>query len=1478
MSEFIAESVIIIKANTKPFAVELAKAAKAAEKLPVTITVRASLKGFRTDLIQQLKVSSKGVTVKVLVRPDLTGFRTELVAATRAAAKGVTVPVAITGIRAPAAAAAAAGAPARGTGAAAAGATQAAKAERALADALAAQSFARKRVVGDMTAQEKSIAILKREEASLAAAEKAVTTAVTEQNAAVEAQARALVRTQAAAVEKRRGVISRRQAQIDAPQLAQQQARQKVLDDAAAIDKQKQTLVAKGESAHTRIVQAEATKRAQIDEAFEKREEELRTNRAQAIEKALKQEERDTVATSQRILGSRAQADEKALKERLRLESQLGKLQRQTRALPAPGGLTGSELSLASRRAGETQRAAIKAADDARKAGLPTLAKEFSTLEAENNATREQIALQKRLNTLREQSRVAQLPQTGRTPAAGLSKEANQLSRAERAAQLLAADARKVGATEIEREASALAGTSGKLKQERIDLVHNTEAHSKNLRARTDVKRAAQSQLLTFAGLRGAALSAESAFLFAAAGTIAFVKAVQSAAALQTELNTFRATAGATADQMIRVSDTARELGRDISLPGVNAQDAAQALTELSKAGLSVEDSIDGARGVLQLATAASIDNAEATELAASALNAFGLAGADATHVADVLANAANDSQGSIVDIGIALQQSAAVARQAGLSLEQTVGALTLFARAGLKGSDAGTSFRTALIRLINPTTKAQAVIDRLGLHLRTATGDINLGVFDEFRRKTQDLTAAQRDQALAIIFGQDAIRGAAILARTGSVAFDQQIASLNKAGTAAELAAARTSGLAGAMENLKNQLTDAGVSIGESLSPALINLANIFSDAVRGGQALFDSIADLRKAAAKPIDVVVNFVEDKTGLGGLGGGGGKRGPIDRIKDFFASGFAGPIAPFRQATQDTRDFIEAVVEAQAQLEDITGQDLVSFPTIKQARKDIQDLVDELNKSGGSPRLFNTVVTSLQEIQKGMEGGTAETKQFAKSLQPFIEELQRLSGLPDIEIPIKIPAAVLQGTFTGLEKAGHQSGIITAEEFSRGFLPPFGESLKDAGKTLKEAFGPAAEAAGRQIAETLRRALLPAKRGENQALGFSRAETQARIRGSVDAQIQAIQGTAASQRKIIDAINKATGGAPTGKLLERRTRAENTLADALDRIESLQQQQASDIKDKAAKIKQARDEADQAVVDAFAPRRDRLDIAATKASATETLRDDLAVQVALANEISREIGIIDKTVKDQKTRRDLIAARVKELVASGTQIDTLRKQFAENATKAAKDARDLVTSKIGKQLQLAQLVGKKDPILNAFDRAIKDARLRVKNWKKLGLVQLDEKIALQQLINDRKDFLDQAKKGADETKHTTAFDLLGEFNAKFNDIAGNVVNQNQPFAGSSAFSTDIVNKAIAGFQQGGLPHRPIDIRLRGDDQQSKQISVTEKLIAVIQENTDVIRGGRGNRSTQSVFVPGEIEGKNKLAAFWAARTAREVKDG
>lgn len=345
--------------------------------------------------------------------------------------------------------------------------------------------------------------------------------------------------------------------------------------------------------------------------------------------------------------------------------------------------------------------------------------------------------------------------------------------------------------------------------------------------------RGGQASLLSLAGIRGATLAASRSFLVGAAAITVFARAVKQFADLERNLHVFEATTSATADQMEAVREQARALGADLTLPAVSAGDAAGAMVELAKAGLSVQDSIDGARGVLELATAAAIDNADAVRLVANVLNAFSLAGKEASTVADVLANAANAAQGSIADIGTAFQQAASAGHQVGLSFQDTATFLTILAKNGIRGSDAGTSLRTALIRLVNPSEKAKKAFQDLGIVLRDARGNIRPDVFLQIADATAKLGPAQRDATIALIGGQDAFRAVTILGRQTIKSFLDMRAALREEGTAAELARARTEGLHGAMDGLQSVVETVGTDLARHVGPGLAGFVRTASSSI---------------------------------------------------------------------------------------------------------------------------------------------------------------------------------------------------------------------------------------------------------------------------------------------------------------------------------------------------------------------------------------------------------------------------------------------------------------------------------------------------------------------------------------------------------------------------------------------------------------------------------------------------------------------
>lgn len=329
-----------------------------------------------------------------------------------------------------------------------------------------------------------------------------------------------------------------------------------------------------------------------------------------------------------------------------------------------------------------------------------------------------------------------------------------------------------------------------------------------------------------------------------------------------TELNTLQAVSGATADQLQRVRDAAMGLGNDATLADTSATDAAAAMTELAKGGFSVEQAMAAARGTLELAAAAQIDAASAATIQSQALQAFGLNADYAAKAADVLANGANASSAEIADIASGLQQAGAVANQFGVSIEDTVAGLGLLANAGIAGSDAGTLLKSAMLALTDTGKPAQAAMADLGLTVYDAQGNfVGLrSVFEQLQTASQNMTPEMYQAATATLFGSDAMRLAGVAAEQGVAGWDSMRSAIDRQGSAAEVAAAKTQGLPGALAAVQNSAEGLALEVYDLVDGPLEGLAT------KGAQIINDvtpGIVSGMSAAGSAVGTAVGAFTD---------------------------------------------------------------------------------------------------------------------------------------------------------------------------------------------------------------------------------------------------------------------------------------------------------------------------------------------------------------------------------------------------------------------------------------------------------------------------------------------------------------------------------------------------------------------------------------------------------------------------------------
>lgn len=845
-------------------------------------------------------------------------------------------------------------------------------------------------------------------------------------------------------------------------------------------------------------------------------------------------------------------------------------------------------------------------------------------------------------------------------------------------------------------------------------------ASSERLAARGGV-----ATILQRLGARGATLAASGEFLAGAAVVTAIGKSVDLAADLEQELNVFNVAAEATAGQMVLVSEKAKQLGQDITLPAVSANDAAFAMTELAKAGLTVEDSMDAARGTLQLATAANLDNAEAVNITASALNAFGLAGSEAVHVADLLTGASNEAQGGIGEMGASLGNVASVARQVGVSIEDTVALLTLLAKNGIQGAEGGTALKMAMLRLIAPTDEAAQILKDLNIRVLDLNGNLRPEVFDEIQRAVDKLTPKLRNQALATIYGARAIRAQGVLGREGVAGLNAMREATDQQGLAAELAGARTQGFKGDVEALKNAMATFGLEIGEVVIPGLTQV-------IDSGIAIVNVLQDVADAA----DEADKALADIGPIGDLDLGK-ILGPLEEPIEFLGSSTGDVINDLRANLELIKrgDWIDPFKSAEQTLDRI-NQEVIEVASSSGA------LSEKLNETDG----LTEAILLVKEMRSQLYGSGEEVEKTRERLDSVVRVLAALGRKPTaIELealfkkgyipeslyalqaelnrlpPLNVKAGFAKDSFVVTPEA-REAVTSAGEKTENAFHLAFGKALTPDMKALFAlAFGQAkveAEIAGKEAAASFKQSF-----GTELALAELTPGVQDDLAAWNRALIQRNKNLARAQEAFANAKTPKAKAA-ADKWVRNAAAA---VKEAEDAIATILKDQASKRKAAAEKIEQARNKADQDFLDAMGFKRGQYENQVLIAEGTARLTDDIKTHTALRDYIKKSIAEAEKTIKDQKLKAQVVQSLTADLIQENQTIDNLFQQLQAS-----------ISERFQLRISIASIVGTVTSIRRlyaAWIEELKKALDEAKPGSKLALELKNEILQTQQAMYD-----------------------------------------------------------------------------------------------------------------------------------------------
>ena len=254
----------------------------------------------------------------------------------------------------------------------------------------------------------------------------------------------------------------------------------------------------------------------------------------------------------------------------------------------------------------------------------------------------------------------------------------------------------------------------------------------------------------------------------------------------EAEMKRVQAISGASQGDFESLTAKAKEMGATTQF---SATESAQALEYMAMAGWKTDEMLNGISGIMSLAAASGEDLGSVSDIVTDALTAFGLKASDSAHFADVLAQAASNSNTNVGMMGYTFKYVAPIAGALKYSVEDVGVSIGLMANAGIKAEQAGTSLRAIMTRLVAPPKKAAKAMAALGLSVKNADGSMKPWneTMLELRAKFAGLTDAEKTQMAASIAGQEAMSGFLAMVNASDADFEKLTAAIGNADGAAD-------------------------------------------------------------------------------------------------------------------------------------------------------------------------------------------------------------------------------------------------------------------------------------------------------------------------------------------------------------------------------------------------------------------------------------------------------------------------------------------------------------------------------------------------------------------------------------------------------------------------------------------------------------------------------------------------------------------
>lgn len=335
---------------------------------------------------------------------------------------------------------------------------------------------------------------------------------------------------------------------------------------------------------------------------------------------------------------------------------------------------------------------------------------------------------------------------------------------------------------------------------------------------------------------------------------------VEVGSSFEAGMSEVEAISGATGSELEALENKAKSLGSSTKF---SATEAANAMTNMSLAGWSVNQTLSGIDGVLQLAAASNMDLADASQIVTDNISTFNLEASQSTHLADMMAYAQANSSTTAAELGEAYKNCGANMNAAGQDIETTTSFLEALANNGLRSSEAGTSLAAIMRDLTSKMKDGKIAIGDTSVEVMDSNGNFRdmTDVLKDVENATDGMGDAQKQAALMSTFTSDSIKGLNMLFNTGAdqvAGYEESLR--NCSGAASDMADTMQDNLQGKLTELSSATEGLGIAVYDYISGPLQGGVELLTDVVSG---LTDAITPQKDAMEDMYDSVIQSSED---------------------------------------------------------------------------------------------------------------------------------------------------------------------------------------------------------------------------------------------------------------------------------------------------------------------------------------------------------------------------------------------------------------------------------------------------------------------------------------------------------------------------------------------------------------------------------------------------------------------------------------